>query len=177
MNIATQAGSSTSSSSGRTRRTSGSAGTGDGVLVAMSGWCGRTSRAGPQEGSSSSHNGATDSRGPTIVAHRRPWRRARSAKIRAASRSGLDGHEVGAGVAGRPQPTVDDVAPHLAGEPHRVDADGPHPRLDEHMGHRVAGQEVEHFRQIGLAKDTQGGHPQHGALLLPAHSRTGPISR
>jgi len=72
-------------------------------------------------------------------------------------------------VADGAQPAVDEMAPHLAGEPDRVESDRTHPRLDEHVSHRVVGHQREHLGQVGLAQHAQRGHPQHVALLLPAH--------
>jgi hypothetical protein len=85
VNIATQAGSSTSSSSGRTLRTSGSGVTAGGPASAMSGCAARTARARPQCGSSRRHSGSTASAAPTMDEQRRLDRRARSAKALTAS--------------------------------------------------------------------------------------------
>src|SRR3954464_12193302 len=85
--MATAAGRSVSISAGRTGRTRGSGATATGPSMAIRGWCGRWSRAGPQCGLSRSHSGATAAAGPTMVEQRRPARRARSAKAAAAARS------------------------------------------------------------------------------------------
>ena len=76
-----------SSSSGRTGRTRGSGAIAGGPSMAMSGCRGRWSRGGPQAGARRSQSGSTDDAVPTIVEHRRPARRARSAKAAAAARS------------------------------------------------------------------------------------------
>lgn len=86
VNIETQAGMITSISSRRTRRTCGSGAMSAGSeRVTISGWRVRTSRAGPQLGSSRDHSSAVGPAGPTMDEQRRPVRRARSAKARIAS--------------------------------------------------------------------------------------------
>ena len=62
-------------------------GLGDYAIRPSSGWQGRTSRAGPHDGSSSSHSGPTRSAAPTSEEQRLPWRRARSANARSAALS------------------------------------------------------------------------------------------
>src|SRR3954467_1424538 len=83
--MATQAGVTTSRSSGVVVRTAGSGGTSGGPSIAISGCSPRTSRAGPQNGSSWSHSARTASAGPTMEEPCRPCRRARSAKTSSAS--------------------------------------------------------------------------------------------
>ena len=85
VNIATQAGMRMSSSASETRRTAGSPATSGSVEMASSGWVGRTSRAGPQYGSSRSQSAPTACAGPTIEEQRRPCRRARSANAASAA--------------------------------------------------------------------------------------------
>jgi hypothetical protein len=85
VNMATDAGSSVLSSSGRTRRTRGSGGTSGSDEMAMTGCADLISRGLPQYGASRDQSSWTASAGPTIDEQRRPCSLARSANAATAA--------------------------------------------------------------------------------------------
>jgi hypothetical protein len=68
-------------------------------------------------------------------------------------------------VAERLQASVDDVSPHLAAEPVRLEPDRLDPRGDEHVGDGVAVEKRDDVVQVVRAQDTQRRRAQHRASL------------
>jgi hypothetical protein len=70
------------------------------------------------------------------------------------------GPEVGAGITQGDQAAVHGVPPHLGAETPRVEPRRLDPRCDEHIGDRVAGQELADGRKIPVVKQTGRRGPQ-----------------
>ena len=111
-------------------------------------------------------------------------------------RGGLDRDQVRARVAQRHQPAALLEAPELGAEPARVGTEGPDPRLDEHVRHRVGAADLERrgpvavIQQPGLLRalpnaqhdcqpsriPRQPTHPEYGSAVGRAGrvDQTGP---
>src|SRR5262249_42554185 len=171
------AGSRMSSSSGRTRRTSGSGITCGSPEIAMTGWLALTSRGGPQDGRSRSHRLSTAGASPTIDEQRRPSSRARPANT-----------DIAAGVAaeiapGGELPTAV-TPPHLPAKPGRIQAGLVETGTDEHVDHRVTVAQCDDLIAVAIIEQAQCRRPprlgaQHSSSVSAqeGHPAAGPRSR
>ena len=67
-------------------------------------------------------------------------------------RGGLHGDQVGSAVAQRHQPAALLEAPHLGAESPGIEPEGPDPRLDEHVRHRVDGADCKGRRPVAVVQ-------------------------